>query len=105
MKIIVSLKLYSSCNVDLKLGYSFQPLQRNVLINSIEFMHLVCIVQPQPKYLDHLLRLCLEGGRQHVGEEFQSHGEQELHEGDDDEHQEGKESEEVGTRSEELGRG
>ena len=53
---------------------------------------------------DHLLGLCLEGGRQHVGEEFQSHRKQELHEGDDDEHQEGKESEDVGTRSEELGR-
>lgn len=52
---------------------------------------------------DYLLWLCLEGGRQHVGEEFQSYRKQELHEGDDDEHQEGKKSEDVGTCSEELG--
>lgn len=53
---------------------------------------------------DYLLWLCLKGGRQHVGEEFQSHRKQKLHEGDDDEHQEGKKSEDVGTCSEELGR-
>lgn len=53
---------------------------------------------------DYLLWLCLEGGRQHVGEEFQSYRKQELHEGDDDEHQEGKKSEDVSTCSEELGR-
>lgn len=50
----------------------------------------------------YLLGLSLEGGRQHVGEELQSHWEQELHEGDDDEDQEGQQSEDVGTGSQEL---
>lgn len=53
---------------------------------------------------NYLLGLSLEGGRQHVGEEFQSYRKQELHEGDDDKHQEGKKSEDVCTCSEELGR-
>lgn len=38
---------------------------------------------------DYLLWLRLKGGRQHVGEEFQSYRKQELHEGDNNEHQEG----------------
>lgn len=52
----------------------------------------------------YLLGLCLEGGRQHVGEELQRHRKQELHEGHNDEHQEGEKSEDVGTSSQELGR-
>lgn len=50
----------------------------------------------------HLLGLCLKGGRQHVGEELERHGQQELHKGDNDEDQEGEKPEDVCARSQEL---
>ena len=51
----------------------------------------------------YLLRLRLERGGQHVGEELQDHRKQELHEGNNDEDQEGEESEDVSASPQELG--
>ena len=42
-----------------------------------------------------LFGLCLEGGGQHLWEEFEKDGEQELHERNDDEDREGHQTEEV----------
>lgn len=59
-------------------------------------------INNQPPISTYLLCLCLKGGRQHVGEEFQSYRKQELHEGNDDKHQERKKSEDISTCSEKL---
>ena len=50
----------------------------------------------------HLAGLGLERGRQHVGEELHSDGQQELHEGHHHKDQEGHETEEVSADAEEL---
>lgn len=52
----------------------------------------------------HLAGLGLERGRQHVGEELHSDGQQELHEGHHHKDQEGHQAEEVGADAEELDR-
>ena len=50
----------------------------------------------------YLLGLCLEGAGQHVGEELDGHGQQELHEGHNDEHGEWDESKKISRRSHKL---
>lgn len=50
----------------------------------------------------HLAGLGLERGRQHVGEELHSDGQQELHEGHHHKDQEGHQAEEVSADAEEL---
>lgn len=50
----------------------------------------------------HLAGLGLERGRQHVGEELHSDGQQELHEGHHHKDQEGHEAEEVSADAEKL---
>lgn len=71
---------------------------------SCKHRHTASVIKTGSGSGPHLLGLCLEGGRQHVGEEFEGDRKQELHEGDDDEDEEGEEPEDVGARSEELER-